>query len=47
MEDMVNNAKAIGANAVINIKGEAEKGFFNRAYHYTGEAVIFDRLPEG
>ena len=47
MEDMAKNAKAKGANAIINIKGEAEKGFFNRAYHYTGEAVIFDRPPEG
>lgn len=46
MEDMANNAKAMGANAVINIKGEADTGLFKRAYHYTGEAVIFDRLPE-
>jgi uncharacterized protein YbjQ (UPF0145 family) len=45
LEDMANNAKAMGANAVINIKGNAEMGLFKEIYHYTGEAVVFGTLP--
>ena len=45
LEDMANNAKAMGANAVINIKGKADIGLFKEAYNYTGEAVVFDTLP--
>jgi len=45
LEDMANNAKAMGANAIINIKGNAEMGLFKEIYHYSGEAVVFDTLP--
>jgi hypothetical protein len=41
VEDMAQQAKAMGANAVINIKGpKIGSGA------YEGEAVIFERLPD-
>ena len=41
VEDMAQRAKAMGANAVINIKGPKMGSLA-----YEGEAVIFERLPE-
>jgi hypothetical protein len=41
LENLANNAKLIGANAVIKIKGHS-KGL---SFYYDGEAVIFDNLP--
>lgn len=42
LEDLANHAKLMGANAVIEVESDYEHG----AFRYTGQAVIFDRLPE-
>ena len=47
LEGLANKAKAMGANAVIEVKPNPKglaKGFGN--FGYAGEAVIFDKLPE-
>jgi len=42
MRNLADNAKEMGANAVINIEGEPKKG----AFHYEGKAVVFEELPK-
>lgn len=42
LENMANNAKSMGANAVINTKPHNESSVFC----YDGEAVVFDVLPK-
>ena len=42
LEALANNAKALGANAVINTR-LAQSNF--KGFRYTGEAVIFEALP--
>ncbi|KAF0132542.1 MAG: hypothetical protein FD145_1629 [Candidatus Saganbacteria bacterium] len=42
LSNLADNATAQGANAVINVKGQ-KKG---SGFIYTGEAVIFDTLPD-
>lgn len=42
LEDMANNAKAMGANAVINTH-LAQSNY--KGFRYTGEAVLFETLP--
>ena len=41
LDNLVEDAKTKGANAVINIKLDQQL----RTYTYTGEAVIFDSVP--
>jgi hypothetical protein len=43
LEDLANKAKAIGANAVIEVEPFNEP---NRVFRYTGRAVIFEKLPD-
>lgn len=43
LEDMANNAKAMGANAVINTR-LSQSNF--KGFRYTGEAVRFQKLPD-
>lgn len=44
LEDLANNAKAMGANAVINVRMTV-KGFLASKVNYEGEAVVFEQLP--
>lgn len=41
LEDLANKAKDMGANAVIKIEPKSSSSSFT----YTGEAVIFDKIP--
>jgi uncharacterized protein YbjQ (UPF0145 family) len=41
LEDLANKAKDMGANAVIKIEPKSSFSSFT----YTGEAVIFDKIP--
>ena len=44
LEALANNAKVMGANAVINVRFTAH-GFLASRVSYEGEAVIFEQFP--
>ena len=45
MEKLAEEAAAEGANAVINVRREQGEGTKRHFFRFSGEAVIFERLP--